>query len=141
VIVIDTNVLSEIMRPQPEPAVVNWLRSHDERDLYTTSISVAEILYGLERLPSGRRRQQLATAARRLFEAFAEQVLPFDASAASEYAVIAHARERAGTFISGFDAQIAAICRIHRATLATRNVGDFEATGVDVVSPWSPSET
>jgi predicted nucleic acid-binding protein len=107
----------------------------------TTSISVAEILYKLERLPSGRRRQQLAAPARGLFEAFADQVVPFDVAAASEYAVIAHARERAGTPISGFDAQIAAICRTHRATLATRNVSDFEATGVDVVNPWSSIES
>jgi toxin FitB len=141
VIIIDTNVLSEIMRPEPESAVISWLGSHDGRDLYTTSISVAEILFGLERLPTGRRRQQLAGAARDIFEAFDEHVLPFDVPAASQYATIAHAREGAGAPISGFDAQIAAICRTHRATLATRNVKDFEATGVELVNPWSARET
>jgi len=141
VIIIDTNVLSEIMRPEPEPAVISWLQSQAGPDLYTTSISVAEILFGLERLPTGRRREQLAAAARALFEAFDQQVLPFDVPAASEYATIAYAKERAGAPISGFDAQIAAICRTHRASLATRNVKDFEATGVELVNPWSPRET
>ena len=84
-IVIDTNVVSEMMKPEPERAVVTWLRSEDGQDLYTTSITVAEILYGLARLPLGRRREQLALAARDLFGGFVEHVLPFDVAAASRY--------------------------------------------------------
>jgi predicted nucleic acid-binding protein len=116
--------------------VVAWLRSRDGRELCTTSITVAEIRYGIERLPAGRRRQRLGSAAQELFASFAEQVLPFDLAAAEEYTAVAFAREQAGAPIAGLDAQIAAICRAHRAPLATRNVKDFEGTGIDTVDPW-----
>jgi predicted nucleic acid-binding protein len=137
VIVVDTDVVSEIMRPAPEPIVVAWLRIQDGRDLYTTSITVAEILYGLERLPAGRRRQQLEASAREVFVTFADHVVVFDVAAATEYAVVASARERTGAPIGGFDAQIAAICRVHDATLATRNLADFDGTGIDMIDPWA----
>ena len=105
-------------------------------DLYTTAITVAEIRYGLERLPGGRRKDRLQAAADEVFAAFSEYVLPFDAGAAAHYARIARHRDEAGLPIGGFDAQIAAICRGHGAALATRNIKDFLETGIEVIDPW-----
>src|SRR4051794_28530364 len=136
-IVVDTNVASELMRPAPDARVVAWVRAQDGGDLFTTSITVAEIGYGVERLPEGARKALLRATATQVFSAFAEQVLGFDAEAAGLYGAIVSARERGGAPIDGFDAQIAAICRRHSATLATRNVKDFEHTGVEVIDPWS----
>jgi predicted nucleic acid-binding protein len=135
-IVLDTNVTSELMRPSPEPGVVAWVRARSGNELYTTSITVAEIGYGVERLPDGARKALLKSTAERVFAAFAEHVLGFDAPAAALYGAIVSVRERLGAPIDGFHAQIAAICRLHAATLATRNVRDFEHTGIDVVDPW-----
>lgn len=135
-IVLDTNVVSELMRRAPAPAVVAWLGTVAPHDLYTTAITVAEVRYGIARLPDGRRKSQLVEAADEVFLGFPEQVLAFDAAAALAYASVVTARDRAGVPIHGFDAQIAAICRLHQATLATRNVGDFYGTGIEVVDPW-----
>jgi toxin FitB len=135
-IVVDTDVASELMRPTPDARVVAWIRAQDAGELYTTSITVAEIGYGVERLPEGARKALLRATAAQVFSAFAEHVLTFDADAAGLYGAIVSARVRGGAPIEGFDAQIAAICRRHAATLATRNVKDFERTGVDVVDPW-----
>lgn len=135
-IVLDTNVVSELMRPSPAPEVVGWVRRQATDELRTTAISVAEIAYGIERLPDGRRRQLLRRTADEVFENFDEQVLPFDNPAALRYGQIVSARERIGRPIDGFDAQIAAICRAHGAALATRNGNDFEHTGVAVLDPW-----
>jgi toxin FitB len=136
-IVVDTNVVSELMRPSPSPVVVGWVRSN-ERELYTTSITLAEIRYGIERLADGRRKELLRSTAEEVFAAFEERVLPFDAKAAMLYAMIVSERGRAGLPIDGFDAQIASICRGHRAALATRNSKDFQGTGTDVIDPWQP---
>jgi predicted nucleic acid-binding protein len=136
VIVIDTNVASELMRPSPSPEVAAWVRARRATELYTTSITVAEIRYGIERLPDGRRKDLLRTTALDVFTAFAEQILPFDAAAAAEYAGIVSHRERVGAPIEGFDAQIASICRTHHASLATRNARDFADTEIDVINPW-----
>jgi hypothetical protein len=136
VIVVDTNVTSELMKPSPSAAVVAWARSRTAGELYTTSITVAEVLYGIERLADGRRKELLKRTAEDVFAAFADQLLAFDASAAAEYARLVIIRERAGAPIDGFDAQIAAICRVHRATLATRNVRHFHGTGITVIDPW-----
>lgn len=135
-IVVDTNVVSELMRPAPTPTVVEWIRAQAGRELYTTVITLAEIRYGIERHPDGRRKKLLKTTAEEVFAAFEEQVLPFDRSAAMQYATIASARERTGAPINGFDAQIASICRTHQAVLATRNLKDFQGTGIDVIDPW-----
>lgn len=135
-IALDTNVVSELMRPSPSTRVLAWLRGQVDGELYTTAITLAEILYGLERLPDGRRKQLLRTTSDEVFGGFAEQVLAFDARAALRYAAIVSGRDRMGRPIDGFDAQIAAICREHHATLATRNGVDFEHTGVDVIDPW-----
>jgi hypothetical protein len=136
VIVVDTNVVSELMRPSPSAVVTGWVRARSERELYTTSITVAEIRYGIERLPDGRRKDLLRTTADEVFGAFVEHVLPFDERAAVRYATVVDERDRGGLPIDGFDAQIAAICRVHQAVLATRNVKDFQDTGIDVVDPW-----
>lgn len=135
-IIVDTNVTSELMRPSPSVAVRAWLRNRHPDELYTTSITVAEIRYGIERLPEGRRKDGLRTAADDVFLGFEQHVLAFDATAAAQYANIVDHRERAGAPIDGFDAQIASICRSHNATLATRNDKDFRDTGIVVVDPW-----
>lgn len=136
-IIVDTNVVSELMRPQPAPVVVNWIRSRGRRELYTTSITLAEIRYGIERLPEGRRKRLMQTTAEQVFVSFEEQVLPFDATTAMQYAPAASAREQAGAPIDGFDALIASICRTYQAALATRNLKDFEDTGIDIINPWA----
>jgi predicted nucleic acid-binding protein len=136
VIVFDTNVISELMRSEPSSVVVGWVRSRRASELYTTSITLAEVRYGIERLPDGSRKQLLRTLADEVFAAFEEQVLPFDAEAATRYAAIVTERDRAGLPIDGFDAQIAAICRSHGAALATRNLKDFHGTGIEVLDPW-----
>jgi len=136
-IVLDTNVVSELMRPDPAPQVAAWVRDRDRRELRTTVITLAEIRYGIARLPDGRRKQALLTTADEIFRTFEDQVLPVDATAAEQYSVIASTRERSGKPIPGFDALIAAVCRSHGAALATRNLPDFDDTGVELVDPWS----
>jgi predicted nucleic acid-binding protein len=135
-IVLDSNVASELMKPSPAPAVRDWIRARRSNELYTTSITLAEIRYGIERLPSGRRRDLLMATADDVFAAFEEQILPFDAAAAAHYPLIVTRRDRAGLPIDGFDAQIASICRTHDAALATRNLKDFYDTGIDMIDPW-----
>lgn len=138
-IVVDTNVVCELMRLAPAEAVVEWVRARRASELFTTAITVAEIQYGIERLPSGRRKDLLRTTADGAFAAFDDQVLPFDAAAALHYASVVSSRDDAGLPIDGFDAQIAAICRSNGARLATRNRRDFVDTGIDVVNPWEPA--
>jgi len=135
VIVVDTNLASELMRPSPSPSVVAWVRASRASQLHTTAITVAEVLYGVERLPKGPRRTLLGMTAREVFSAFADRVLAFDERAAEQYAQIVAGREAAGRPITGFDAQIAAICRVHDATLATRNAKDFNETGITILDP------
>ena len=136
-IVLDTTVVSELMRPEPAPQVVGWVRRRDRRELRMTSITLAEIRYGIARLADGRRKQVLQDTADDIFRAFSDQILPVDEAAAEQYAVIASTRERAGKPIAGFDALIAAVCRSRGAALATRNLPDFDATGIDVIDPWA----
>lgn len=133
-IVLDTNVVSELMESAPDPGVLAWLRT--QSDLWTTAITVAEIQYGIVRLPHGRRRQLLSEIADDVVAGFDDQILPFDATAAVHYATIVVGRQRAGRPIDRLDAQVAAIARAHAAPVATRNVRDFADTGVEVVDPW-----
>ena len=137
-IVLDTNVVSELMRATPSTEVVAWLRDQPAGSLLTTAVTVAEIRYGLERLPDGRRAAELRRIADETLGAFAGQVLPFDLDAANRYGVLVAERERAGRPMSALDAQIAAICLSRGASLATRNVKDFAGTGVEVQDPWGP---
>jgi predicted nucleic acid-binding protein len=140
-IIVDTNVLSEMMKPKPAAAVVSWIVEQPRADLYTTAITQAEILHGLMLLPPGRRRRALEAAATSMFaEDFEGRILGFGTDAAAPYARIASDRRRAGRPISHFDAQIAAIAQATGATVATRNVGDFDGCGVRVVNPWPPED-
>ena len=109
-IVLDTNVASELMRPSPSEVVLEWTRGQRGRDLYTSAITEAEIRCGIERLPDGRRKELLRSTAGEVFAMFAEQILPFDAAAAEQYAIVVSRRDALGLPIDGFDAQIAAIC-------------------------------
>ena len=137
-IILDTNVLSELMRPRAAASVTAWAASRSASSLYVTTITQAEILYGIELLPAGRRRNAIASAAASMFDVeFAGRVLPFGSEAASMYAGIAAHRKQAGVPISCFDAQIAAIARVTGATIATRNIRDFGNCGVDLVDPWA----
>jgi predicted nucleic acid-binding protein len=138
-IILDTNVVSELMRTDPAPQVAAWIRGRDRQELRTTSITLAEIRFGIARLPDGRRKQALLNAATDIFRTFEDQLLPVDAAAAEHYAIIASNRDRSGRPISGFDALIAAVCRSRGAALATRNLPDFDGTGVEVIDPWAVS--
>ncbi|MGC1818154.1 MAG: type II toxin-antitoxin system VapC family toxin [Casimicrobiaceae bacterium] len=138
-IVLDTNVLSELMRAEPAEAVVRWITTQPGESLYTTTITQAEILHGVMLLPAGKRRAALEAGVEAMFsEDFAERILPFGSDAALSYARIASSRQRVGVPMSSFDAQIAAIALSARASLATRNVKDFVHCGVEVVDPWQP---
>jgi len=137
VIVLDTNVVSELMKAAPAAAVARWIAEQPATMLYTTSITQAEILHGILLLPAGKRRGALEAAAEAMFEEdFGGRVLPFGGEAARAYAQIAALRRRLGRPISQFDAQIAAIARAARAVVSTRNVNDYEDCGVKVVNPW-----
>jgi predicted nucleic acid-binding protein len=136
-IILDTNVLSEVMRPAPSVRVLEWLAKESALTVFTTTIAMAEILYGIELLQKGRRRAALTSAAEAMFEeAFAGRILSFDNDAARAFPKIAAARRGSGRPITRFDAQIAAIARSRGAAIATRNTGDFEECGVTVVNPW-----
>lgn len=136
-IIVDTNVIAELMRPSPSRVVQGWMATRSGEGRCTTAVTLAEIRYGIERLPHGRRKALLEAAADELFATFAERVLAFDDVAAAHYASIAYTREAIGRPIGPFDAQIAAICRAHGAALATRNLKDFDGLGVDLIDPWN----
>jgi len=136
VIIVDTNVLSELMRALAAPAVLDWLSAQAAASLYTTAISEAEILYGLAVLPAGKRRKGLEAAAVGLFDDFEGRILPFDSAAAHEWAQITAVRHRSGRPISFADAQIAAIARSHGARVATRDGAGFAGCGVELIDPW-----
>ncbi len=135
-IVLDTNVLSELTRPVPDAAVLAWLDALPA-EVATTAVTAAELLYGVARLPAGRRKRELSEAVHGLInDEFQGRVAPFDVVTADHYAIVVATREEQGRPITVADAQIAAICRQHDATLATRNTADFEDTGVELVNPW-----
>ena len=137
-VLLDTNVVSELMRSAPSAEVLVWVDALPPRELFVTSVTEAEVRTGIAILPDGARRRGLADAAERtLGDLFAGRVLPFDSSAARAYADIAAASRAAGRPISQSDCQIAAIARSRGLALATRNVRDFSETGVEVIDPWA----
>jgi predicted nucleic acid-binding protein len=137
-ILLDTNVLSELMRPQPDPLVQSWFAQRSGDTFYLSAITQAEILLGIELLPAGKRREALATAAAAMFaEDFTGRCLPFDALGAAFYADIVAARRAAGQPVTTEDAQIAAIALAHGYPLATRNTRDFAGiAGLTLLNPW-----
>ena len=136
-IILDTDVLSEILRPAPADSVGRWMQAQSSATLFTTTICEAEIFYGLALMPAGRRRNRFELAVAAIFEEdFAERILLFDSTAARAFATIAAQRRSKGRPISQFDAQIAAITRSREATLATRNLADIADCGIKLVSPW-----
>jgi toxin FitB len=138
VIIVDTNVISGLMRPEPNPKVLAWVAAQPRAQLYTTHINQIEVLYGIAILPEGRRRDALRAAAGGMFaEDFAGRLLPFGASAAARYAEIMLSRRRVGKPIEGFDALIAAIALAAGAPVATRDVGGFSDCGLSIIDPWA----
>lgn len=136
-IVVDTNALSELLRPAPDARVLEWFAAQPRATLFTTTVTRGEILYGLRLLSDGQRRRGLLEAVQAVFnQEFAGRVLGFDAEAADVFAQIAASRKLAGRPISQFDAMIAAVARSRGAALATRNLKDFTGCGVDLIDPW-----
>lgn len=136
-IVLDTSVLSELLRPAADAGVLAWLSAPPRSALFTTTVIRVEIFYGVRVLPDGARKQALRGATRAIFdEDFAGQVLRFDNDAADAYAEIAASRRSAGKPISQFDAMIAAVARSRGASLATRHVKDFADCGIEVRGQW-----
>ncbi len=137
-IILDTNVLSELMRPRPSPAVTRWVASQPISSLFTTSITEAEIFYGIELLPKGSRRDSFRAAAESMFAAdFSGRILPFGSDTARAFSKLAAHRRQLGRPISHPDAQIASIARLRGAALATRNAADFAECGIQVIDPWT----
>ena len=135
-IVLDTNVLSELMRPSPDAAVNSWSDTVPVGEQYISVVTVAEVRYGIARLPRGRRREALQRTADRNFATFRRRTLTLDPPAAALYGDVVVERTSAGKPVSTFDALLAAIVRSHDATLATRNTDDFTGLGLDLVNPW-----
>lgn len=138
-LILDTNVVSELMRPRPDTGVLSWLSAYVPQELRMTVVTRAEIRYGLARLPAGRRRTGLTARAEDLFADSDRLTFDFDTRAADLYGDLVANRERQGLPISVPDAQIAAIARTHECELATRNVSDFVGCGLVVHDPWNPA--
>ncbi len=135
--VLDTNVVSELMRPRPEPLVLAWIDAQVPSELWLTSVVAAELMYGVARLPDGTRQRQLAVALATVLEQdFAGRIVVFDLAVASVYAQLVADRERSGHAVAMADAQIAAACLVHGATLVTRNQRHFAGLGLSIINPW-----
>ena len=136
-LVIDTNVVSELMRPTPNAVIASWIAERATSSLHLTAVSEAELRFGLAIMPPGRRRDGLAEGLERMLRTgFANRVLPFDSAAAAAYAEIAAARRAMGRPMPQADCQIAAIARSRGMAIVTRNVSDFVDVGIDVIDPW-----
>ena len=139
-IVLDSNVVSELVRPSPNRSVVEWVDEHDSSELVITALTAAELRAGVALLPEGRRRDELGMRIESLLvETFAGYVLAFDVGSSAYYAEVLAVRTRGGRPITTFDAQIAAVCRQYDSVLATRNTTDFTDTGIQLVNPWDPT--
>jgi len=136
-IVLDTNVVSEAMKPEPAPAVRDWLDAQVAETLYLSSVTVAELLFGIGALPDGRRKQKLATTLDGLLSLFDDRILPFNTEAARHYADLAVAARNAGKGFPTPDGYIAAIATAHGFAVATRDASAFRAAGVPIIDPWT----
>ena len=137
-ILLDTNVISELMRTEPAQIVLDWFGDHDSGDLFISAVAEAELRTGVAILPDGQRRDRLQLAIdAMIYQDFQGRVLPFDSLAAKAYAEIAAQRRAAGHPIAEADCQIAAIARASDAPIATRNVKDFDGCGIRVINPWN----
>jgi predicted nucleic acid-binding protein len=137
VIILDTNVLSEVLVPVPSPAVLRWLAAQEPSSVFTTTITQAELLYGVEVLPPGKRRTRLLVGVEKILnDEFEGRILPFDEEAARRFSKIVAARDGMGRPISQFDAMIAAIASSRRLAVATRNTNDFNHCGIRIIDPW-----
>jgi toxin FitB len=135
---LDTNVLSEAMKPRPAAAIASWMRAQPLRSLFTAAICQAEILAGIAILPTGRRRAELETTARAIFsQDFEGRILPFGKEAAKAYADLYALRRQKGRPIATADLIIAAIARTHDASIVTRDTGGFSDCGLAIVDPWA----
>jgi toxin FitB len=141
-IVLDTNVIFELMRPQANERVLGWVDTQGEDELFVTAVTVGEVLYGLARLPDGKRKSDLRAAANETFDIdFTDRILAFDKGAAEHYGDVVSRRERSGRPISMADALIASICLSYHASLATRNASDFEGVGLELINPWDDASS
>ena len=136
-IVLDTNVVSEAMRTTPSPAVIDWMDRQAAETLYLSSVTIAELLYGVGALPAGRRKQALRSAVDGLIELFHDRVLPFNLEAARCYADLAVTARMGGKGFPTPDGYIAAIAVANGFTVATRDAGPFQAAGIDIIDPWT----
>ena len=139
-IVLDINVVSESLRAHPHPQVTRWLSRHRASGFFITAVSMGELLFGVDLLPTGRRKQELRSQVENLLSTgFRNRILEFDVAAARSYASVAAGRQQAGRRLPVPDAQIAGICLNCNAPLATRNTKDFEDTGIELINPWELS--
>lgn len=136
-IVLDTNVVSEAMKPEPAPAVRDWLDEQVAETLYISSVTVAELLFGIGTMPDGRRKQKLVTTLEGMLPLFEGRILAFDTDAARHYADLAVAARKAGKGFPTPDGYIAAIATAHGFTVATRDASAFDAAGVPIIDPWT----
>ena len=137
-IILDTNVVSETLKPSPSRIVLQWLAAQEASEVFLTAITMAEVLAGVEALPAGKRKAKLAAAIEKILtEFFQGPILPFDAQAARVCAKLVRSRNAIGRPISQFDAMIAAVASSHGTDVATRNTSDFEHCGIRVVNPWT----
>lgn len=139
-IILDTNIISEIMKLEPSDSVMSWLNKQETIKLFITTITIAEISYGLNILPKGKRRATLEEAFdNAISDAFRHQILPFDESSAHMYGKMMGLKKKLGHPVSVPDGQIASIARVNDAIVATRNIRDFTDCGLELINPFSKS--
>lgn len=136
-ILLDTNVVSEAMKPEPHPSVRDWLDAQSAETLFISTVTVAELLFGIGVLPRGKRRDNLATALHGVMDLFRSRILPFDASAARRYADLAVKAPIAGKGFPTPDGYIAAIAAAHEFAVASRDTSAFHSAGLIVINPWT----
>lgn len=136
-ILLDTNVVSEAMKPEPDPAVRNWLDEQAAETLYLSSVTITELMFGIGALPKGKRKDMLTAALDGVLTLFADRILPFDTNAARHYADLAVKARAAGRGLSTPDGYIAAIAASHDFAVASRDASAFTAAGITVIDPWT----